>query len=280
MDFTHLVQARATLFEDSEDWCQKGEFVSLCCDMPAPNISEPGMMDRLSLAVRSIMQNEWNMLTVMERLDWMRVQADTNEHIRSRWYYCASADIEFWHVNFRSLLDQVALIVSELAHAKRQVPDDSFRKLYDRSRPVELRTREGGRFALKLGSDWLPLLQSATWFPDIVEVRDQVVHYGGHTMVFEDPSKRILFQVHGGYYQNLVKIAPLMFNQNVVFFERYAAYLMSHLLIFLKGFARIVYARLAKSRNPEDTARNCSSGWGTLRSWIDSTVAAVVSHGG
>jgi hypothetical protein len=133
MDFTHLVQARATLIHDGEDWCQKGNFVSLCCDMPAPNVSRPGALDRLTLATRSIVQNQWNMLTVTERLDWMRAQADTDEHIGSRWYCYASADIEFWHVNFRSLLDQVGLMVSELANAKCQVAGDSFRKLYDSS---------------------------------------------------------------------------------------------------------------------------------------------------
>lgn len=149
MEFSHLVQARAILFEDGGEWCQMGEFVSLTCDMPAPDVSRLGMMDRLTLAVRSISQSEWNMLTAMERLDWMRLQADTNEHIRSQWYYYASADIEFWHVNFRSLLDQVALVISELADAKRQV-SDSFRKLYQESHPNNVCSGEGARFAEKL----------------------------------------------------------------------------------------------------------------------------------
>jgi hypothetical protein len=275
MDTTHLVKARAMLFDDSEGSCQKGNFVSLCCDMPPPNISTLGMLDRLTLAVRSINQHEWNMLTAIERLDWMRDQADTNEHIRSRWYYYASADIESWHVNFRSLLDQVALVIAELADRTKQVPFDSFRKLFERSRPENLRARQGSSFAEKLGMEWLILLKGATWFDQIVSVRDAILHLGGHTMVFERPSKGILFQVHGGSYQNLVKNVPLMFNENVVFFDRYAAHLMSHLLIFLEDFAGIVYGRLLRSRNPEDTARNCAPGWGTLRSWIDSTLAAV-----
>jgi hypothetical protein len=236
------------------------------------------MMDRLTLAIRSISQSEWNMLTAMERLDWMRLQADTNEHIRSQWYYYASADIEFWHVNFRSLLDQVALVISELEDAKRQV-SDSFRKLYQESHPKNICSREGARFAKKLGSDWLSLLQTATWFSDMVKARDHIVHYGGHTMVLSGPSEGILFQVHGRSYQNLVNVAPLMFNQNVVYFERYAAHLMSHLVVFLEAFASIVYLRLGRSRNPDDTARNCSPGWGTLGSWIDSTLAAVESAG-
>jgi hypothetical protein len=274
MDTNHLVKARSMLSEGSEGCCQKGNFVSLCCDMPPPNISTLGLLDRLTLAVRSINQHEWNMLTVMERLDWMCREADRNEHIRSRWYYYASADIEFWHVNFRSLLDQVALVISELAEKRKQVPDDSFRKLYERSQPEELCKPDGALFVQKLGSDWLALIQTATWFTDFVKVREQVVHYGGHTMVFEEPSKGILFQVYGSSYRNLVRMAPLMFNQNVVYFEKYAAHLMSHLLVFLEQFASIVYARLDKFRNSDDTASNCGPGWATLKAWIDLTLNA------
>ena len=153
-------------------------------------------------------------------------------------------------------------------------------KVTSRVTPEEyLLTRGCAAFAENWDLDWLSLLQTATWFSDIVKVRDHIVHYGGHTMVLDGPSEGILFQVHGRSYQNLVNVAPLMFNQNVVYFERYAAHLMSHLVVFLEAFASIVYLRLGRSRNPDDTARNCSPGWGTLGSWIDSTLAAVESLG-
>jgi hypothetical protein len=275
MDVTHLVNVRAMLFEDSGDWCQKGIFVSLSSDMPTPNISTLGMLDRLTLAVRSIIRHEWSMLTAMERLDWTRNQADSNKHLRSRWNSYASADIEFWHVNFRSLLDQVALVISELAGIKNEKLKKSFRKLYNKSCSTSLHTPKSAAFGKQLGPEWLALLQSSTWFDQIVSVRDAIVHLGGHTMLFEDPSKGILFQVYGARYQRLVKDAPLVYNENVVFFDRYAAHLMSHLLMFLEDFARVVYGRVMMSRKPPDTASNCGPGWGTLRSWIDSTLAAV-----
>ena len=209
----------------------------------------------------------------------MRDQADTIEHLRSQWYYYASADIEFWHVNFRSLLDQVALVISEEAGIKNEKLKKSFRKLYNKSCPTCLHTPKGAAFGKQLGPEWLVLLQSATWLDQIVSVRDAIVHLGGHTMVFEDASNGILFQVYGARYQNLVKNVPLMFNENVVLFDRYAAHLMSYLLIFLEDFARVVYGRVMMSRKPHDTARNCGPGWGTLRSWIDSTLAAVAPPG-
>lgn len=278
MDTTHLTEARAMLFENSDGWCQKGNFVSLTCRMPPPDISTLGRLDRVTLAVRSIIQHEWNMLTVIERLDWMRDVAETSEHIRSQWHNYASADIESWHVNFRSLLDHVALVVAELADRNKQVPHDSFRKLYERSRPSRLQAQEDASYAQKLGGDWLKLVQGATWFEQIVSVRDAILHLGGQTMVFEGPGEGILFQVRGERYQCLVNNVPLMFNKNVVFFDRYAAHLMSHLMVFLEDFARIVCRRLLRPPKPEDTARNCRAGWGTLRSWIDSTLAAVAQR--
>jgi hypothetical protein len=224
------------------------------------------------------MLDEWSMLTAVERLDWMLSQVDHSDHIKSRWYSYASLDIESWHVNFRSLLDQVASVISKLADRKKQVPGDSFRKLYERSRAERLCTSEGAPFAQRLGPDWLALLQNVKWFDQIVSVRDAVLHLGGHTMVFTAPKDGILFQVHGARYQNLVQSTSLMFNENVVCFERYAAHLMSYLLIFLEDFARIVYDRLGRCRNPEDTARSSGAGWDTLRSWIDSTLATVASY--
>ncbi len=77
MDIDHLVQARATLIEDGEGWCQMGNFVSLCCEMRPPNVSAPDSQDCLTLAIRSVTQHEWNMLTVIERLEWMRASAVT-----------------------------------------------------------------------------------------------------------------------------------------------------------------------------------------------------------
>lgn len=279
MDTGHLVKARATLFEDNEGWCQKGQFVSLCCDMPPPNIPTVGMMDRLTLAVRSISLDEWNMLTALERLDWMRTQAGQSEHIKSRWRSYASTDIESWYFNFRSLLDQAALVICETAGIKSEKLEKSFRRLYNRASAEHLSRPEGTLFSRKLGPDWLTLLHTVTWLGQIVSVRDAVLHLGGHTIVFEGPSKGILFQVHGARYQNLVKSAALMFNPNVVYFDRYAAHLMSHLVIFLEDFSRIVYDRLTKSLKPDDTARGYHPGWGTLNSWIDSTLAAVAPRG-
>ena len=54
MDTSHLEKARATLFLDDGGWYQNGRFVSLCCNVPTPNVSALDPQDRLTLAVRSI----------------------------------------------------------------------------------------------------------------------------------------------------------------------------------------------------------------------------------
>jgi hypothetical protein len=45
MEFGHLVQARAMVFDDGETWCQRGKFVSLDADMPAPDMTRLEMND-------------------------------------------------------------------------------------------------------------------------------------------------------------------------------------------------------------------------------------------
>src|ERR1035441_1327239 len=99
MDTTPLIRARELLFPDSEGLCHKGKFVSLLCDMPAPYVSKPGMLDILTLALRSVALHEGNMLTAMERLDWTRDRLSEDDNSQSRWLSYASMDIEYWHVN-------------------------------------------------------------------------------------------------------------------------------------------------------------------------------------
>lgn len=270
MDNSHLLSALKLLVEDSGGWCQKSDLVTLESRLPTPYITNPGSKDRIVLAIRSITQNQWNMLTCIQRLEWMRVAADSNEHIASNWHNYASADVEHWHVNFRSLLDYVSLVL--LLLAGRKVDKHSFRKLYGRCTSADANKRDG--VLGHIGPDSVKLLLSATWFDGLRCVRDSIVHRGGHTLVFGGPSDGILFQVMGNRYQNLVSHEPWMFNDNVAYFDRYAAHLMAHLIVFLETFASIVAQRMGLFPLPECDARSCHDGYAALREWIDSALAA------
>jgi len=270
MDSSHLLSALELLVEDSGGWYQKGDLATLVGEMPTPDIAHPDRKSRIVLAIRSVTQNEWNMLTCIQRLEWMRIAAGGDGHIASNWYNYASADIEYWHVSFRSLLDYVALVLLLLAGRKAEKP--SFHKLHGKCTSGD--EKKVKSVTDEIGPDAVELLQSATWFNQILRVRTSIVHRGGHTLVFGGPSNGILFQVYGGFWQNLVAAEPWMFNDNVAYFDRYAAHLMSHLIIFLERFASTVARRYGLFPLPERDARNCHDGFKVLRAWIDASLAA------
>jgi len=207
----------------------------------------------------------------MNRLDWMRTEATSNAHIRGVWTSYASVDIELWHADFRSLLDHISSVMCRLADRKGQVPP-SFTRLHERAK------KPAPDFVKKLGVDWVKLLQTARWYPRILWVRDELLHRGGQSLVFEKPSDGILFQVLAGSTFKMSITEPgLMFNPNVVYFERYAAYFVAHLLLFLEEFSLIAYRRLKII--PSVEGANIHFGFGTLMSWIDSTLRAIESVG-
>jgi hypothetical protein len=276
LDTSHLTKTRDMLIPDVDGWRAKGARVSLRSDLRSVylgNVLNAQTWGRLRAAIAAIGLAEGDMLTVMERLEWMRVRAQQDEHIRSHWSAYAGADIEYWHVNLRSLLDHVGMVISELADKKNQVSDMKFHRLYRQSRPNAANIDEFGK---RIGPDWLALLQRVTWFELIVSVRNELLHYGGQTMVFESPSHGILFQIHGSRYPFVVMHDPsLMYNKNVVYFDRYAAFLMSHVISFLEEFAAIVYKRTGIFHSPEGTVRACNIGYGVLHSWIESALTAA-----
>ena len=271
MDNNHLLGALQLLVEDSGGWYQKGDLVTLESCLPTPYITDPGPKDRIVLAIRYITQSEWNMLTCVQRLEWMRTAAQANEHLASNWFNYASTDIEYWHVSFRSLLDYVALVLLLLAGRKAKKP--SFRKLHGKCTSRDEKEVRG--VIAEIGPDSVKLLQSANWFDRLRCVRDSIVHRGGHTLVFAGPSDGILFQVYGGSQHNLVTSEPWMLNNNVAHFDRYAAHLMSHLIVFLEEFASIAAQRLDMLPLPECDARNCHDGFTVLKAWIDLVLAAT-----
>jgi hypothetical protein len=251
----------------------KGVFVCLCADIGhlslRTNLAPKGMPRCLGFTLDTL----WDILTTCDRLEWAKEKCKGDPRLNSTWSYYASADIEYWHIKMRSLLDHIAKLISNLAERKNQVPD-SFAALYKRATGTEAVPEKTQNFAHKLGPDWLELLRSATWFPALLDIRDEVVHWGGHTMVFLPPEEGIRFQVYRGFsHKNIIDLKPLMFNQNVVCFDRYAAHLLSHLLLFLEDFAIKAYARLGVEPMLNGMSRHF--GLGTVIGWIDSTVIAV-----
>jgi hypothetical protein len=277
MDITQLTKARALLRLRRRRFTYKGNFTFLCADMAYLALGGSGTLkwvhQDLDFAVGSL----WNILTVCDRLEWTSRRCRADQRVTSVWTYYAKADIEYWHIQMRTLLDHLANIISRLANRSRQVPF-SFSKLYERVNGLNSEAEEQ-EFAHKLGSEWLAVMRSANWYPTLRNVREELVHWGGQTMVFLPPSDGILFQVHkGGSFKSAIDAEPLMLDQNVVFFDRYAAFFLSNVLLFLEDFAATAYARLELEPSLNGMMRHF--GFGTLMRWIDSTIEAAMQQGG
>ncbi len=70
-----------------------------------------------------------------------------------------------------------------------------------------------------------------------------------------------------------------MYNLNVAYFERYAAHLMAHLVVFLEEFASVVYRRTGMSHIGYDATAH-HPGYRVFRSWLELTLNAVAASAG
>lgn len=98
-------------------------------------------------------------------------------------------------------------------------------------------------------------------------VRDALIHSGAFTLVFGDPKDGILFQIHKDPIRNLISHDILMFNENVAYFERYAAIYFSHLLVFLEQLAEVLKEKYKIKTVAKDASCN-SPGFDIILDWM------------
>lgn len=121
----------------------------------------------------------------------------------------------------------------------------------------------------KLGPELAELVFSIDWFDDLKNIRDINVHQGGVTIVFLEKN-RILFQAVKSF-KNLISFSEIMYNENVVDFELYAAIYFGYLIAFLEDFAKAIENRLPKGKfsfgvgNPRKLYQELPS----IYSWIE-----------
>jgi len=276
MDVSRLAQARALLRLRRRKFIYRGNFTFLCADVGEPGPGGSETLEWVDQYLRFAVRCLSSILTACDRLEWTNRRCRKDRRISSVWTYYAGAAIEYWHIRVQTLLDHLASIINRLTkrNASRK---DSFYELYKcAEKPMSDPGLQDA--TIELGADWFTVMRSATWYPTLRAVRNEVVHRGGHTMVFLPPSDGILFQIHkGGSFKSAVDAEPLMLNQNVVFFDRYAAFFLSNVLLFLEDFATTAYARLRLEARLNGTMRHF--GFGTLMRWIDSTIEAATQQG-
>jgi hypothetical protein len=175
------------------------------------------------------------------------------------WRSFSSVDIENVFVQVRSLMDHVSDLIRDHVPKGDQLPH-SFDKL--RSSMDKYRSR--------LSVQLQELVESALWFDHMRGIRNALVHEGGMSLVFGEPGESLHFQVYGKNVKGYISHPALMFNENVVHFERYAALLLANLLGFLDNLGRILRST-DSAPGWVGRARNYSPGFAVLRAWMVQT---------
>ena len=207
--------------------------------------------------LKFIQEHLWNLETIVLRLAWQKDLWSKGKLDEISWMIFAKCDINYFHVEFRSLFDHLTKLVSTVSDSPGQVKSRSFHKLKNWLAKSDQNVRN-------LGRDLAKLVLSCGWFDDLKTIRESIIHKGGFTLVFLEKN-RILFQVHEGISRKVL-IPEVMFNENVVDFELYAGLYLSYLLAYLEEISEAISNRLdLKSMgNP----RNYHSGLRILNDWI------------
>lgn len=249
-----LTLALATIRgDDSGQLYSSGRFVDLVGLPLSMNSGSLVNFEKLTSYLHYIHQDIWNLQTIALRMNWQQhmLSEDRIEVIRASTF--TACDIDLFHVQYRSLFDQVAKLIGVLSGKSGQLPE-SFNKLRNwmqgNSDRVDPEVRQ--------------LILTCDWFDLIKETRDSIVHHSGQTMVF--PSEgRILFQVHAGY-KNKVMIPEIMFNDNVVDFEMYAGMVLGYLISYLEEICHLIESRFKPEKI--EGGRSYHGGLAVVKNWI------------
>ena len=256
IDKQKLKTALSLIHNDGRGYFLSGQFVDLFSIVHIKSIENVGF-HKLNRYLHFLQENMWNLETIVLKLAWEKDLWSKEKLDNIAWMMFAKCDINYFHVEFRSLFDHLTKLVSTVSDSPGQVKSRSFHKLKNWLAKSDQNVR-------KLGRDLAKLVLSCGWFDDLKTIRESIIHKGGFTLVFLEKN-RILFQVHEGISRKVL-IPEVMFNENVVDFELYAGLYLSYLLAYLEEISEAISNRLdLKSMgNP----RNYHSGLRILNDWI------------
>ncbi len=257
-----LNTALSTIYKNKKGFFSSCQFVNLISDV------NESKYHRLANCLRFIHQDIWNLETIVLRLAWQKKLWTQNKLNNGLWMQFAAADIDLFHVEFRSIFDYLAMVINTISDKPGEVPLSSFRKLRQWA-------AEPGN-AKRLGTDLTKVVSSCVWFDDFRKTRDSIIHSGGFTIVFPKRGK-ILFQVHEGIDRKIL-IEEIMFNQNVADFQLYAGLYFGYLIAYLEEISKLTYKRLNLNTSGRD-ARSYHQGLQVLRDWIIRLLKCIDKNG-
>lgn len=258
MTFSDLqaLEHAAAMFHDDERGChlQSPLFdLEINLRIWSPE-SHPGAQS----AIRHIHHDLWQAACLVSRLEWMRAMCLEKKLDESLWRHYSQLDIQAFLVDLRSMMDYSVVMIDSFAPKPNQLPD-SFRKL-----------RESvDKYGARLPKGVETLLKSANWFDSIRSIRDALVHQGAEPMVFCGAADGILFQIHTAKTYPFFSRSGFMYNENVVYFDRFAAWAMAHTLCFLDSLGHLFYEHTRQEKSVGPASSYCM-GFDELRRWMRS----------
>lgn len=246
-------RAQSLFHEDERGCCLQSPFFDLEINL---RIFAPSLHTGAQRGIRNIHHDLWQTAVIVSRLHWLRDMALRQTLHQNLWRLYSSVDIEAMMTQMRSIMDYSAEVIDSFAPKPKQLPT-SFRKL-----------RESlGDYASRLPAGVEPIVREAAWFDTVRAVRDALVHKGAEPLVFASASEGILFQIHIGAEDGMVRHPALMYNDNVVDFRRFAAWTFSGLLFYLDQLGHVLRTRFEPPANTGPSSSYCP-GLSVLRDWM------------
>lgn len=183
-----------------------------------------------------------NLFILILRLDEYNHKDKTE--LSSAWRSYIGLDIEFFHIQLRSIMDSIPHIIDATFNAgipKKKI--DSYHRFFN-----WMENPENSGKINKIELKMLEILKNTKdWFFFQKDIRDALIHHAAGSMVFgSDTQEGILFNLRKSNYKSLMNkeylekfSSFLQYNENQVFyFESYAAVMIVELINFLEDFCK------------------------------------------
>jgi hypothetical protein len=203
----------------------------------------------------------WDIETTIYRLEWQKQLYFNDELSTTQWFIFSKADIRLFHIELRSLMDHIGLVIKNASPAKNK-PKDSF---------DDLRKKRNDYLQKKMISQEIyNLLDSADWFDEFRAIRGAIVHEGANVISFGlKKGEPVIWAIYKQNFKNVLTISPFIINENgVMNFERYAAYHMCRVYSLLNIFGEILYKVTGINRSQKKSAVRSHGGIKVLQAWM------------
>lgn len=211
--------------------------------------------------VAAIADALWDIETTIDRLEWQKQLYFHKEISSSQWFIYSKADIRLFHIELRSLMDHIGLVIKNASQSKNKLKDS-----FD-----DLRKKRNDYLQKKMiPQEIYDLLDGADWFDHFRAIRGAIVHEGANVISFGiKKGEPVIWAIYKQHFKDVLINSPFIINENgVMNFERYAAYHMCRVYSLLNSFGDILYNMTGINRSQKKSAARSHGGIKVLQAWM------------